>query len=56
MKYKNEFDFVVLTLNDYIMTLPMSTRVALGEKVQQCITVIEAGLVIATDVPEKIID
>ena len=44
MKYKNEFEFLVLVLNDYLATLPVASKMALGEKVQHCVTAVEQGL------------
>jgi hypothetical protein len=44
MKCKNEFEFIVLALNDYMNTLPVATKIALGEKLQYCANSIEAVL------------
>ena len=44
MQCKQELDYIVLVLNDYLGSLPMSSRVAVGERVQVCVSNIEQAL------------
>ena len=44
MKCKNEFEFVVAVINDYLNTLPPSSKFALGEKLQTVCGTIEQTL------------
>lgn len=44
MQHKQELDYIVLVLNDYLNALPMSSRVAVGERVQHCVSTLERAL------------
>jgi len=44
MKCKDEIQYLVLVVNDYINNLPLSSRIAVGEKAQNCVQAIENAL------------
>lgn len=44
MKCAEELNFLVLVVNDYINTLPASSKIAIGEKSQDCFNKLEAAL------------
>lgn len=51
MQAKQELEYIILVVNDYLNALPTSSRVAVGERAQQCISTIEQVLQ-SVDVPK----
>lgn len=52
MKHQQEFEYIILTINDYLNTLPQSSRIAIGERLQHCVAAIEQTLKEADVSPE----
>ncbi|AMQ66132.1 hypothetical protein AAY80_076 [Stenotrophomonas phage vB_SmaS-DLP_6] len=44
MQAKQELDYIILVLNDHLNSLPQSSRLAVAERVQHCISQIEQAL------------
>lgn len=44
MKCKDEFEYMMLLVNDYLNTLPASSKVAVAPQAQRCATAIATAL------------
>lgn len=51
MKCKDEFEYIMLLINDHLNTLPASSKVAVAPQAQRCASAIAAVLQEVTPVP-----